>query len=219
MDYIDATTTGILSPHVLPVKDLRKMLSHIEKMFPSTMHQPISPEDALHFYRYLCTHILIADEQFFLLINVPIQDHTQQMEIYEVFNLDIPHGNFSAHYNIQNRYLGIMQDKTSAAEISEDQFRTCQKANRQFCILNTPLLPLANPPTCVSALYAKGKDSIQKRCSLQIMKANSISIPTSIAPNVWIVISPTTAVTPGITFICPGKAPSSVTPQTPNHIL
>ena len=56
MDYIDAATTmGILSPHVLPVEDLREMLSNIEEMLPSTMHLPISLEDALHFYRYLCT--------------------------------------------------------------------------------------------------------------------------------------------------------------------
>ena len=160
MDYIDATTTGILSPHVLPVKDLREMLSHIEKMLPSIMHLPISLEDALHFYRYLCTHILIADEQFLLLINIPIQDLAHQMEIYEVFNLDILHRNFSAHCNIQNKYLGIMHDKTSTVEISEDQFKRCQRANRQFCILNTPLLPLTNPPTCVSTLCAKDKDSI-----------------------------------------------------------
>ena len=75
MDYVDAATTGILSPHVL--EDLREMLSHIEETLPSTMHLPLSSEDALHFCRYLCTHILIADEQFLLLINVPIQDHAQ----------------------------------------------------------------------------------------------------------------------------------------------
>ena len=91
MDIIDAATTGILSPHVLPVKDLREMLSHIEEALPSSMHLPIPSEDVLHFYRYLCTHILITNEQFLLLINVPIQDHTQQMKVYEVFNLDIPH--------------------------------------------------------------------------------------------------------------------------------
>ena len=129
MDYVDAATTRILSPHVLPVEDLREMLLHIEETVPSTKHLPISPEDALHFYRYLCTNVLIADEQFLLLINVPIQDHTQQLEIYEVFNLAIPHGNFSAHYNINNKYLGIMHDETKAVEISEDQFKTCQKAN------------------------------------------------------------------------------------------
>ena len=57
MDYIDATITGILSPHVLPVEDLRKILLHIEETLPLIMHFPISSEDALLFYTYLCTHI------------------------------------------------------------------------------------------------------------------------------------------------------------------
>ena len=34
MDYIDAATIGILSPHVLPVKDLQEMLIHIEAELP-----------------------------------------------------------------------------------------------------------------------------------------------------------------------------------------
>ena len=50
MDYIDAATTGIPSPHVLPVEDLKKMLLHIEETLPLTMHLPVSSEDALHFY-------------------------------------------------------------------------------------------------------------------------------------------------------------------------
>ena len=81
LDYIDATITGILSPHVLPMEDLRKMLLDIEETLPLTMHLPVSSEDALNFHRYLCTHFLIAEEQFLLLINVPIQDHAQQLEI------------------------------------------------------------------------------------------------------------------------------------------
>ena len=129
MDYIDAATTGILSPHVLPVEDLRKILLHIEEALPSTMHLPVSSEDTLHFYRYLCTHVLITDKQFFLLIDVPIQDCVQQLEIYEVFNLVIPHRNFSACYNIDSKYLGISCDETKAVEISKQQFSTCQKAN------------------------------------------------------------------------------------------
>ena len=69
------------------------MLTHIEEALPSTMHLPVSSDDTLYFYRYPCTHVLIADEQFLLLIDVPIKDHTQQLEIYQVFNLIIPHGN------------------------------------------------------------------------------------------------------------------------------
>ena len=95
MDYINAATTGTLSPHILPITDLKQMLSHIEETLPTTMHLPVSSEDTLHFYRYLCTHILIANRQFLLPIYVPIQDRTQQLSIYKIFTLDIPHGNFT----------------------------------------------------------------------------------------------------------------------------
>ena len=77
MDYIDAAMTRTLSPHILPITDLRQMLSHIEETPPSTMHLPASSKDTLHIYRYLCTHVLIANWRFLLLIDIPIQDHTQ----------------------------------------------------------------------------------------------------------------------------------------------
>ena len=72
MEYIDAATPGTLLPHVLPVIDLQKMLQHIADTLPPTLHLPISPEDTLYFYRYLCTHVLIENKQFLLLIDVPI---------------------------------------------------------------------------------------------------------------------------------------------------
>ena len=81
MEYIDAATSGILSPHVLPVIHLQKMLQHIADTLPPTLHLPISPEDTLHFYRYLCTHVVIENKQFLLLINIPIQDKSQQITI------------------------------------------------------------------------------------------------------------------------------------------
>ena len=49
--------------------------------------------------------------------------------------------------------------------------------------------------------------------------ASSVSIPASIAPNVWIITSSTTAVPSGITLICPREAPRTITLQTPIHIL
>ena len=117
MDYIDAATTGTLSPHMLPIMDLKKMLAHIEETLPPTYHPPVSSEDTLHFYQYLCMHVLITNKQF-LLIDVPIQDRSQQLSIYKIFTLDIPHHNFTACYDISTQYLRIMQDETMAVEIS-----------------------------------------------------------------------------------------------------
>ena len=108
------------------------MLSHIEETLPPTLHLPVSSEDTLHFYRYLHTHVLITNKQFLLLIDVPIQDQSQQLSISKIFTLDIPHGNFTAWYDITTQYLGITQDETMAVEISPHQF--VRKATDNFVI-------------------------------------------------------------------------------------
>ena len=41
MEYIDAATSGILSPHVLPVTDPQKMLQHIADTLLPTLHLPL----------------------------------------------------------------------------------------------------------------------------------------------------------------------------------
>ena len=74
MRYIKAATSGTLSPHFLPVIDLQRMLQHIADTLPPTLHLPISPEDTLHFYKYMHTHVLIEKKQFLLLVDIPIQD-------------------------------------------------------------------------------------------------------------------------------------------------
>ena len=90
MEYIKAATSGTLSLHVLPVIDLQRMLQHIADTLPPTLHLPISLEDTLHFYRYLCIHVLIKNKQFLLLIDVPIQDRSRQITIHQILTLNIP---------------------------------------------------------------------------------------------------------------------------------
>ena len=117
MDYVNAVTTGTLSPDILPIMDLKKILSQIEETLPPTLHVPVSSEDTLYFYQYLCTHILITNKQFLLLIDVPIQDRSQQLSICKISTLNIPHGIFTTYYDINTQYLGITQDETMAVEI------------------------------------------------------------------------------------------------------
>ena len=77
---------------------------------------------------------MIADEEFLLLFNVPIQDHAQQLEIYKVFNLAISHGNFSANYSIQNRYLGIMHDETKAVKYQKINLKHVKRPTDNFAV-------------------------------------------------------------------------------------
>ena len=219
MDYINTATSGTLSPHVLPVIDLQRMLQHIADTLLQTVHLPISPEDTLHFYWYLHTHILIENKWFLLLIDVPIQDRSRQITIHQILTLDIPQGNYSAYYDVDTKYLGVTKDATMAVELSTTQFQACQEANGQFCNITTPFQPLGNPPSCIAALYAKSTADITSKYPLQICKASVTNLPTQIVPDVWILTTPIASPGNTMTLTCSEKTMETIPIQKTIHIL
>ena len=78
---------------------------------------------------------------------------------------------------------------------------------------------LANPPSYITALYAKNTASISNKCSLQIRKTPSISLTSQIMSNIWILTSAPSTVTTTINFICPEQTTKLITVKTPIHIL
>ena len=106
-----------------------------------------------------------------------------------------------------------------AVELSTTQFGVCQEANGQFCSITAPFQPLANPPSCIAALYAKSTADITSKCSLQIQKASNTNLPTQIAPDVLILTTPLAAPANTMTMIYPEKAMETIIIQKPVHIL
>ena len=79
--------------------------------------------------------------------------------------------------------------------------------------------PLANPPSCITALYSKNTASIAARCSLQVRKAHTVSIPTLIAPIVWLITLAASTVMTRITPVCPEGLTKLIAIWKPIHIL
>ena len=104
-------------------------------------------------------------------------------------------------------------------ELSHTQFEVCKQSNGQFCHISTPFQPLANPPTCIAALYAKSTANIESKCSLQLHKASTTPLPTQIMPDVWILATPTSAPMDTISLICPEKPMETIPIRQPLHVL
>ena len=219
LEYIDTATTSTLTPHLIPVPDLQQMLYQIELELPPNMHLPIPSSDLLHFYRYLRTHILVEENQFLLLIDVPIQNRAQQIQIYQIINLPVPVGNYSMRYTMDTKYLGVTHDRTKAMDIPEEQFKLCKEANRQFCPLMTPLQPPTNPPSCVAALYTKNSREIHCLCDLTTKTQPELYLPIPLASNVWAIISSPFKQQLPVTVICPTRPAASIHISPPIHVL
>ena len=133
-------------------------------------------------------HVLVEENQFLLLIDVPIQDRAQQIQIYQIINLPVPVGNYSMKYTMVTKYLGVTYDRIKAMDIPEEQFKSCKEANGQFCPLMTPLQPLTNPASCVAALYTKNSREINCLCELTTKAQPELYLPIPLASNVWAII-------------------------------
>ena len=183
MEYVDAAMINILSPAILPVEELRTRVRHIKAQLPFIMHLPVSLDDTLHFYAYLKTHMLAADVQFLLLIDIPIQDRPQQLQTYDIFNLPVQHGDVSAKYEISNKYIGITYDETQVVMIREQQYSTCRHANGQFGKMDAPFQALTNLLTYIMALYTKNDQEIKTWCSPSILHTPPAFQPIVIMSN------------------------------------
>ena len=74
MDYINAATSGTLSPHVLPVMDLQRMLK-THSRYPTTYTTPTNFTRRYPTFLQISLYShLIENKQFLLLIDVPIHD-------------------------------------------------------------------------------------------------------------------------------------------------
>ena len=219
LEYTDTATTGTLTPHLIPVPDLQQMIYQIESELPPNMHLLLLSSDPLHFYRYLRTHVLVEENQFLLLIDVPIQDRAQQIQIYQIISLLVPVGNYSMRYTMDTKYLGVTYDRTKEMDIPEEQFKLRKEANGQFCPLTTPLQPLTNPPSCVAALYTKNSREIDCLCELTTKTQLELYLPIPLASNVWAIISSPFKQQLPVTVICPTRPATSIHISPPIHIL
>ena len=151
------------------------------------------------------------------MIDVPIQDRSWQITIYDILTLDIPQGNYSAHYDIDTKYLGITEDHGSGALY----YPVLSLLKSKWSILqhHHTFSAISKPTILYSSLICKEHCGYYLKCSLQIQKASNTNLPTQIAPDVWILTTPHAAPVNTMTLICPEKAMETIIIPKPVHIL
>ena len=126
--------------------------------------------------------MLVADGKYLLLIDVPTQDRAQ-LQIYEIFNVPVPHSDVLAQYKINNKYIVVAYYETQAVMITGQRYSTCLHANGQFCKIDAPFQALTYLPSCLAALYSKTDQEIGVQFSLSIFHTPYSFPPTVIMSN------------------------------------
>ena len=156
---------------------------------------------------------------FLLLIDIPIQDRARKITIHQVFTLDIPHGNYSAHYDISTQYFGVTKDATMGLELSHTQFEVCKQANGQFCHISMPFQPLASPTNM--HYHSICQKYSQHRIQMFSPATQSFNHPSPYTDHARCLDThnPYLAPMDTISLICPEKPMETIPIRQPLHVL
>ena len=110
------------------------------------------------------------------MIKIPLIDLDSGMNSYKICNLPMYHHDIgkSLKYQLEGTNLAVTKDNRYATLLTDAEFITCTLAEGHFCNLNTGLYHIDTNQWCVTAMFFKDNDRINKYCKVEI---NNITGP------------------------------------------
>ena len=106
------------------------------------------------------------------MIKIPLTDLDSSMTLYKIYNLPVFHHEISKSliYNIEGNNSAVTKVNKYANILSDTEFIKCTLIQGHFCNLNTALNHTDSNPMCLTAIFLKDNNKIQKQCILAVTK-------------------------------------------------
>ena len=155
---------GHLSPSVISPKQLQDILYDIQKHIPEYLSLPQDPKTIWYYYQSLTTVTIIKRKKLLTLVSLPLIDTNSRYELYQIFNLPVPYNltRMTAQYELETNHLAVNIKRTQYMLLSDTDFLQCAAPRTSFCALRKSSFPLHDSQRCVTALFLKDVERIEK---------------------------------------------------------
>ena len=104
------------------------------------------------------------------MINIPLIDLDSGMNLYKIYNLPVNLHDIgkSLKYQLEGTNLAFTKDNYYTTLLTDTELITCTLAEGHFCNLNTGLYHINTNQWCVTAMFFKDNDRINKHCKVEI---------------------------------------------------
>ena len=143
---INAATQSIPSPYVFSNKDLQN-ITHTFRMNDILLTTNLNEISA---------SVLIVEDQLTFMFNVPVNDHRNKFNFYEVRQLPVFMNNKSYKIDIANKFIGINVFTNEYILLSQTEFQRCLIL--PICTLPSPFIRITEQSPCEVLTF---KDNIQ----------------------------------------------------------
>ena len=197
---LDILSTGKISPAVITPPQLREALVEIEKNLPPTLRLPNDPAvDLWSYYRTVTCGSLMLDNKIIIVMNIPLIDYTNKMELYRAISLPLPNLYMSpdegkeedksmlASYKLETSVFAIDKNRVKYSVLSENEAIRCSRTENGYCQFVDPLYPTNISKFCIIALFLGNKDKIKKLCIVHVEPSGIVPVARHIDRGLWAV--------------------------------
>lgn len=180
---LNQLSLGHLSPVIIPPKDLKRILSDIEKHIPNYLMLPKPTTDTWYYYNTLTCTTVVQDRRFITLVNLPLLEIQSQLEVFQIHNIPLPYNDtgMTALFELESPALAVNVKRTEFILLTEADLARCSNPAAKFCTLQNPMFKLADSELCVVALFKQQQSAITQYCQTRVQigdhKVNAVYIP------------------------------------------
>ena len=196
---IDMLSAGHVTPSSIDPKELRNILRDIDRKLPNTLQLPIDPDKHLWaFYKLMSSETIINSDKIFIIINLPLVNFLQRIDIFKIHNLPVTHPgmyanetshkdhkHLTANYDIETNLIGVDKARTKYVLLKEEEAKLCLTSKNKFCKISSPYYPLNINKFCIIALFT-GKN-IRKFCKIKAYPNSILPIAEHIEQGLWLI--------------------------------
>ena len=145
--YLRIMNSHQLDPTVMPVSQLRDLLSYVQQEIESSPRLELPLElnnhDIQGYYDIIRVTALLVEDVLFIVMTIPLKDTSLQMNVYKVHNLALVHPrlNISVTYELEGKYLAIGHEGHYVSLPDGGELTICLLSRGGLCKMNQAMYP------------------------------------------------------------------------------
>ncbi len=182
---------GHLAPSVLEPDDLENILLHIQEQLPDFLMLPKDVNSLWYYYQILTCTMLVKENQYAIVVTLPLLDRNSNYEIYKIHNVPLPHENVDlvAYYELETTNLAVNIEHTNYVLMNDVDMVQCNMPLTHFCALKAPSYTVAHSHLCVVALFLRDSAKIRENCQTIVLADPILPQATYLSDGTWIIVS------------------------------
>ena len=152
-------------------------LFEIQSHLPEFLKLPYDPKGNIwKFYQTLTCSTVLDEGRFLVIASIPLLDKINNFEIYDVFNMPVPHDktpNMVVSYRLEAVSIAISLAEMKHVLLNDREQKYCISPSKHYCDIRSLVYSIAPSKLCIIALFLKDKERMMKNCD-SVVRPNSI---------------------------------------------